>query len=228
MWRLCRWCKVDFIMLKALFKVCLFLCSVLRWSESLHLKRCDSYRVLWFQICKWTHIKVSFLDSHTDDISSKNMTFFFCKLTFSFKSLKFFFFILLCKDLLPDLLFLSILFFLLHLILSAALYKHNRLHRDESFHPAEYCQKDARGCSKRGSSFTWAFVGFSPSCDRLAPTAPQNVPFLPVLMNQGKKMNGQISVNQILLRGKSVALLQSFLTLGLDLFAADLKIATHY
>lgn len=37
------------------------------------------------------------------------------------------------------------------------------------------------------SSLTWAESGWSPQSDRLAPTAPQNVPFLPVLMNPGKK-----------------------------------------
>lgn len=49
-------------------------------------------------------------------------------------------------------------------------------------------QMDARG-HRKSSSLTWAQSGQSPQSNRLAPTAPKNVPFCPVLMNpEGKKM----------------------------------------
>lgn len=54
---------------------------------------------------------------------------------------------------------------------------------------------------RKSSSLTRAESGWSPRSDRLAPTAPQNVPFLPVLMNsegEEKWMNAEISVDQVL------------------------------
>ncbi len=72
-------------------------------------------------------------------------------------------------------------------------------------------QMDVRGCRRSSSSsLTWTKSGWSPRSDRLAPSAPQNVPFLPVLMNPGreKNMNGGISGDQVLITCRSTELLQ--------------------